>query len=94
MTSVGTTVIIADNNSGPGTTTNPELLFAQTTAGTTGAGTIMWQPEKAPKGPVSIIISAADGAGYIDRNGSKSAAHRSRDSEASTARMPFRRWQR
>jgi hypothetical protein len=69
MTSVGTTVIIADNNSGPGTTTNPGLLYAQTTAGTTGAGTIMWQPEKAPKGPVSIIISAADGAGYIDRTG-------------------------
>ena len=29
MTSVGTTVIIADNNSGPGTTTNPGLLFAR-----------------------------------------------------------------
>jgi hypothetical protein len=29
----------------------------------------VWQPDKAPKGPVSIIISAADGAGYIYRNG-------------------------
>jgi hypothetical protein len=27
------------------------------------------QPEKAPKSPVPIIISAADGAGYIYRNG-------------------------
>jgi hypothetical protein len=66
---VGTTVIIADNSSGPGTTTNPGLVFGGTTAGTAPAGAIVWQPDKAPKGPVSIIISAADGAGYIYRNG-------------------------
>ena len=69
VTRVGTTVIIADNSSGPGTTTNPGLVFGGTTAGTAPAGAIVWQPEKAPKGPVSIIISAADGAGYIYRNG-------------------------
>ena len=69
VTHVGTTVIIADNSSGPGTTTNPGLVFAGTTVGTVPAGAIVWQPEKAPKGPVSIIISAADGAGYIYRNG-------------------------
>jgi hypothetical protein len=69
MTRVGTTVIIADNSSGPGTTTNPGLVFARTTVGTVPAGAIVWQPQKAPKGPVSIIISAADGAGYIYRNG-------------------------
>ena len=69
VTRVGTTVIIADNSSGPGTTTNPGLVFGKTTAGTMPAGTIVWQPEKAPSGPVSIIISAADAAGYIYRNG-------------------------
>jgi hypothetical protein len=69
VTHVGTTVIIADNSSGPGTTTNPGLVFAGTTAGAVPAGAIVWQPEKAPNGPVSIIISAADGAGYIYRNG-------------------------
>ena len=69
VTHVGTTVIIADNSSGPGMTTNPGLVFAGTTAGAVPAGGIVWQPEKAPKGPVSIIISAADGAGYIYRNG-------------------------
>jgi hypothetical protein len=68
VTHVGTTVIIADNSSGPGTTTNPGLVFAGTTAGVP-AGAMVWQPEKAPKGPVSIIISAADGAGYIYRDG-------------------------
>jgi len=69
VTHVGTTVIIADNTSGPGTTTNPGLVFARTPAGTVPAGAIVWQPEKAPQGPVSIIISAADGAGYVYRNG-------------------------
>jgi hypothetical protein len=69
VTNVGTTVIIADNNSGPSTTTNPGLLLDLPTTGTVPAGAIVWQPQKAPKGPVSIIISAADGAGYIYRNG-------------------------
>ena len=69
VTHVGTTVIIADNNSGPGTTTNPGLVFARETAGSVPAGSVVWQPEKAPNGPVSVIISSADGAGYIYRNG-------------------------
>ena len=69
VTHVGTTVIIADNNSGPGTTTNPGLVFARATAGSVPAGAIVWQPEKAPSGPISIIISSADAAGYVYRNG-------------------------
>ena len=69
VTRVSTTVIIADNNSGPATTTSPGLVFGGTTAGTASAGAIVWQPDKAPNGPVSIIVSAADGAGYIYRNG-------------------------
>jgi hypothetical protein len=60
---------LADKRSGPGMTTNPGLVFAGTTGGAMPAGAIVWQPEKAPNGPVSIIISAADGAGYIYRNG-------------------------
>jgi len=69
VTSIGTTVIIADNESGPDTTTRPGLLFARNTGEMAPAGAVVWQPEKAPEGPVSIILSAADGAAYVYRNG-------------------------
>src|ERR1700730_3149010 len=66
VTTLGSTVIIADNNSAPSTTTNPGLLFSSQASANGGA---VWTPEKAPKGPVSIIVSAADDAAYIYRNG-------------------------
>ena len=69
VTSIGTTVIIADDKSAPRTTTNPGLLFAGTEGSAAPAGPVVWQPEKAPEGPVSIVLSAADGAAYIYRNG-------------------------
>jgi hypothetical protein len=69
VTSIGTTVIVADNDSGPDTTTHPGLVFAANGGVAAPAGAIVWQPERAPEGPVSVILSAADGAGYIYRNG-------------------------
>jgi hypothetical protein len=69
VTTIGTTVIIADDTSAPSTTTNPGLLFAGSEGGAAPAGRVVWQPEKAPEGPVSIVISATDGAAYIYRNG-------------------------
>jgi hypothetical protein len=66
VTTLGSTVIIADNNSAPSTTTNPGLLFSAQASANGGA---VWTPEKAPKGPVSIIVSAPDAAAYIYRNG-------------------------
>jgi hypothetical protein len=67
VTSLGSTVIIADNRSTPRETTNPGLLFS----GKTGSATnkFQWSPEKAPKGPVSIIISNPDRAAYVYRDG-------------------------
>jgi hypothetical protein len=67
VTTLGTTVIIADNNSRPTSTTKPGLLFSGKT-GATAAG-FKWTPEKAPKGPISIIVSARDRAAYVYRNG-------------------------
>jgi hypothetical protein len=67
VTSLGSTVIIADNRSAPRETTNPGLLFSGRT-GTT-SGKFQWSPDKAPKGPVSIIISNPDRAAYVYRNG-------------------------
>jgi L,D-transpeptidase catalytic domain len=67
VTGLGTTVIIADNNSRPTTTTRPGLLFSDKTgAPVTG---FKWTPEKAPKGPISIIVSGPDRAAYVYRNG-------------------------
>jgi hypothetical protein len=66
VTTLGSTVIIADNNSAPSQTTNPGLLFSAQASASGGA---VWTPEKSPKGPVSIIVSAPDGAAYVYRNG-------------------------
>jgi hypothetical protein len=72
ITSKGTTVIVADNDSAPSHTTRPGALFS----GTTGApmeslpeSGFIWIPEKAPTGPVSIIASAKDGVAHVYRNG-------------------------
>jgi hypothetical protein len=71
VTSIGTTVILADNKSGPDTTTKPGLLFAANRSETAPAGAVVWEPDKAPEGPVSVILSAADGAAYVYRNGAE-----------------------
>jgi hypothetical protein len=72
ITTNGTTVIIANNNSAPSHTTRPGALFSGTT-GTLGQPVpergFVWTPEKATKGPVSIIVSARDGTAYVYRNG-------------------------
>jgi hypothetical protein len=72
VTSTGTTVIIADNNSAPSHSTRPGTLFS----GTTGTSSqplpesgFIWAPQKATKGPVSIIVSATDGVAHVYRNG-------------------------
>ena len=67
VTALGTTVIVADNNSRPTSTTSPGLLFSDKT-GAPGSG-FKWTPEKAPKGPISIIVSSPDRAAYVYRNG-------------------------
>jgi hypothetical protein len=66
-TTLGTTVIIADNRSSPTYSTQPGLLFSGKT-GTRSTG-FVWAPEKAPKGPMSVVVSGADRAVYVYRNG-------------------------
>jgi hypothetical protein len=68
VTTLGTTVIIADNRSTPSQSTQPGLLFSKKTGATQASG-FGWAPEKAPKGPVSIIVSGTDRAAYVYRNG-------------------------
>ena len=68
VTGIGTTVIIADNKSAPSHTLRPGLLFSGKT-GNGPAGGFVWRPETAPKGPISIIVSAPDAKAYVYRNG-------------------------
>jgi hypothetical protein len=67
VTGIGSTVIIADDRSAPTQSTKPGLLLSAN-SGTTGAK-FKWEPDKARKGPISIIISNADRAVYAFRNG-------------------------
>jgi hypothetical protein len=68
VTTLGTTVIIADDRSVPSRSTQAGLLFSGKTGATQASG-LVWAPEKASKGPVSIIISGMDRAAYVYRNG-------------------------
>jgi hypothetical protein len=68
VTTLGTTVIIADNRSRPLNSVQPGLLFSGK-SGATAASGAFWAPEKAPKGPVSIIVSSMDRTVYVYRNG-------------------------
>jgi L,D-transpeptidase catalytic domain len=68
VTGIGTTVIIADNKSAPDHTVRPGLLFSGKTGTPTTAG-FVWAPNKAPKGPLSVIMSAPDRRIYVYRNG-------------------------
>ena len=73
VTSNGTTVIVTDQKSAPGETANPGLLLSGSTGGggsaPLAAGSFEWQPEKAPKGALSIIFSMKDSTAYVFRNG-------------------------
>jgi len=69
VTSNGTTVIVAEHKSGTASTAGPGLLFAMTPNEAIPPGGTIWQPEKAPAGPVSVVVSSADGVAYVYRNG-------------------------
>lgn len=70
QTNLGMTVVITDKASSPRVAPSPDLVVAgpgpwnpKPTAG------IVWKPEASPSGPVSIIVSVADGRASVLRNG-------------------------
>jgi hypothetical protein len=73
VTSNGTSVIITDDEFAPGETAEPgRLLSGKTGTPATpklGAGRFEWHPEKAPTGPLSVILSISDGMIYVYRDG-------------------------
>jgi len=73
VTRNGTNVIITDDKFAPGETAGPGLLLSGKTG--TPAKPVLtadhfeWHPEKAPTGPVSIILSTSDQQCYVYRDG-------------------------
>jgi hypothetical protein len=74
---MGMTVVVVDNRTAPADVVHPAALAPVDAS--TGAAEIQarlqagekwrWQPERAPEGPVSIMISAADQRAIVLRNG-------------------------
>lgn len=77
VTSKGSTVVIADKTSDPMETVHPGMLMPASVANAGDAEldaelnrySYVWKPEKAPEGPLSLLISAADKKIYVYRNG-------------------------
>lgn len=74
VTSSGTSVIITDDEFAPGETAEPGLLLSgkigsSSSRAALSAGEFEWHPEKAPTGPLSIMLSTADREAYVYRNG-------------------------
>ena len=70
VTRLGLTVIVTDGADVPRFAPTPTILSADPkTARAELFGGMLWQPERSPTGPVSIIISAADRRMMVLRNG-------------------------
>ena len=73
VTGKGTTVIVADDGSAPHETVHPGMLFSvksgERNSPALAIGDYVWKPELAPTGPVTIIVSTANGAAFVYRSG-------------------------
>jgi hypothetical protein len=67
-TRLGMTVIIINEAAIPRIAAPPGIAQPITAGGTVN-GTMVWQPERSLKGPVSIIVSVADQRAIVLRNG-------------------------
>ncbi len=68
-TSLGMTVVIMNGPTAPLIAPTPELVTAGGASMPADSGPMIWQPQKSPSGPVSIVVSAADGRALVLRNG-------------------------
>ncbi len=68
VTMVGTTVVIADAHQSPRDLADPGLV-APTTELPAVAGDFLWEPERSPAGPLSLLVSVADRRCHAYRNG-------------------------
>lgn len=74
ITGNGGTVVIGDTNVQPRFAANPGVLlapkdFTPEMLKPLGRGEYQWNPERSTSGPVTMLVSAADRAVYVYRNG-------------------------
>jgi hypothetical protein len=76
VTHSGTHVVIADAHSAPTDIVHPGIAApvdpsasGKALSPTLPAGQFLWEPHKAPQGPVSVVISGPDRRMYVFRNG-------------------------
>lgn len=68
-TALGMTVVITDHPTQPRIAPTPQIVASGSDGSAEPQGAIEWTPEKSPSGPVSIVVSAADGRAVVLRNG-------------------------
>jgi hypothetical protein len=68
VTTVGTSAVIADAHSAPQDLVHPGLILPKTELPADG-GDFVWEPQRAPEGPLSFLVSIADRRLYGYRNG-------------------------
>ena len=69
VTRVGMTVVITDKPATPRLATPPDIAQPSISSSSDLAGTVVWQPQRSAKGPISIVVSAADRRAVVLRNG-------------------------
>lgn len=68
-TRLGMTVVISDGPATPRVAPGPAPIASTTADSAAPASGYSWHPEKSVTGPVSIVVSAADGKAIVLRNG-------------------------
>ncbi len=73
VTKLGLTVVITNDAAVPRLAPTPDLLASRAGPGDAArsSNAVSWHPEKAPTGPVSIVISGADKRIVVLRNGTE-----------------------
>lgn len=69
LTRLGMTVIVSDDAVTPRLAAPPGIAQPSLVNSTAPTETVIWQPQRSSKGPVSIVVSAADRRAVVLRNG-------------------------
>ncbi len=69
VTQRGMTVIVTERPGVPRIAPADELLQGRTLGATLSGASVEWYPDRAPEGPVSVILSGADQRAIVLRNG-------------------------
>lgn len=69
VTKLGMTVVITEKETIPRLAPTPSLTLAGDDRDDFGETAVDWHPERAPSGPVSIVVSASDRRAFVLRNG-------------------------